>query len=168
MFARVSTKYADNEIHRLDTAVGHTERGVHDKADTLADAWTPIFQQQGSTVEARRTVLEWLGPCDQYTQLLEDLSNPFTEAEMAAAFGTSKRGKACGPDRFGNDWYRDYGDLLIPILTKLINCWYPSISIDVPPSTSCRSTGGGSTTASCLVRCPLGNRHQDGGSNDRN
>ncbi|KAE9000521.1 hypothetical protein PF005_g14889 [Phytophthora fragariae] len=123
MFARVSTKYADNDIHRLDAAKGHAERGVHDKADTLADAWAPIFQQQGSTVEARRTVLEWLGPRDMHKPLLVDLSSPFTEAEMSVSFGSSKRGKACGPDRFGNDWYRDFSDLLIPILMKLMNCW---------------------------------------------
>ncbi|KAE8990330.1 hypothetical protein PR001_g21516 [Phytophthora rubi] len=125
MYRRVSTKYADSEIHRLDAAVGHSARGVHDKADTLADAWTPIFQQQGSTAEARLNVLQWLGDSGQYQGLLADLTRPFTEAEVAAAIGASKRGKACGPDRLGNDWYRDFGDQLIPMLTILYNCWYP-------------------------------------------
>ncbi|KAE9039799.1 hypothetical protein PR001_g7355, partial [Phytophthora rubi] len=124
MFRRVSTKYADNEIHRLDAAIGHSARGVHDKADTLADAWTPIFQQKGSTQEARQEVLQWLGACGQHTDLLSDLNQPFTEAEVAAAVGASKPGKACGPDRLGNDWYRDFADLLTPILTTLFNCWY--------------------------------------------
>ncbi|KAE9279022.1 hypothetical protein PF008_g28475 [Phytophthora fragariae] len=122
MFRRVSTKYSDNEIHRLDSAIGHSARGVHDKADTLADAWTPIFQQPASTSEERAAVLPWLGNHGQYTDLLADMTEPFTSAEVAAAVGASKPGKACGPDRLGNDWYRDFGDQLIPILTKLYNC----------------------------------------------
>ncbi|KAE8954158.1 hypothetical protein PR001_g32606, partial [Phytophthora rubi] len=124
MFRRVSTKYSDNEIHRLDSAIGHSARGVHDKADTLADAWTPIFQQPASTREERAAVLPWLGNHGQYTDLLADMTEPFTSAEVAAAVGASKPGKACGPDRLGNDWYRDFGDQLIPILTKLYNCWF--------------------------------------------
>ncbi|KAE8914527.1 hypothetical protein PF003_g1942 [Phytophthora fragariae] len=124
MFRRVSTKYSDNEIHRLDSAIGHSARGVHDKADTLADAWTPIFQQPASTSEERAAVLPWLGNHGQYTDLLADMTEPFTSAEVAAAVGASKPGKACGPDRLGNDWYRDFGDQLIPILTKLYNCWF--------------------------------------------
>ncbi|KAE8877884.1 hypothetical protein PF003_g37948 [Phytophthora fragariae] len=124
MFRRVSTKYTDNEIHRLDAAIGHTARGVRDKADTLADAWESIFQQAGSTSKARQAVLHWLGDRGQYKELLADLATPFTEAEVAAALGASKPGKACGPDRLGNDWYRDYDELLTPILTKLYNCWF--------------------------------------------
>lgn len=124
MFRRVSTKYADNEISRLDAAIGHSARVVHDNADTLADAWTPIFQQAGTTSTARQAVLKWLGDRGQYQVLLEDLTHPFTEAEVAAALGASKPGKACGPDRLGNDWYRDFGDQLTPILTKLYNCWF--------------------------------------------
>lgn len=82
-------------------------------------------------------MLEWLGQGDMHKPLLADLSEPFTEAEMAAAFGSSKRGKACGPDRFGNDWYRDFSDLLIPILTQLMNCWYAT---GIPPPPSLRRT----------------------------
>lgn len=42
-FARLSTKYGDNTIHRLNAAAGGPYRGVHDKADILVDAWSPIF-----------------------------------------------------------------------------------------------------------------------------
>lgn len=123
-FRRVSNKFADNAIHRLDAATGQPERGVHEKADTLADAWTPIFQQAPSRHTDRMDVLSWLGASDQYKELLSDPTEPFTEAEVAAAIGASKPGKACGPDRLGNDWYRDFSTPLIPILTRLFNCWY--------------------------------------------
>ncbi|OWZ11154.1 reverse transcriptase [Phytophthora megakarya] len=33
-------------------------------------------------------------------------------------------GKACGPDRLGNDWYQAFADVLIPLLTKLYKLWY--------------------------------------------
>ncbi|KAE9129370.1 hypothetical protein PF010_g4213 [Phytophthora fragariae] len=146
LFNRISNKYADNEVHRLDAAAGHTARGVHEKADTLADAWTPIFQQRGSTPEARAEVLEWLGPRSAYTAVLEGLTEPVTEAEVAEAFGALKRGKACGPDRLSNDWYRDHADLLVPIMTRLYNCW---IAAGVFPATFleadifCLKKGGG-------------------------
>ncbi|KAE9004431.1 hypothetical protein PR003_g18561 [Phytophthora rubi] len=125
-FRSVSTKYSDNEIHKLDAAIGHLARGVHDKDDTLADARTSVFQQEGSTQTARPAVFQWLGANGQYTELLEDMSAPFTEAEVAAALGASKPGKACGPDWLGEDWYMDFGEQLIPILAKLYNCWYPA------------------------------------------
>ncbi|KAE9279868.1 hypothetical protein PR003_g28115 [Phytophthora rubi] len=124
-FQRVSTKYANNDVHRLDAANGQAARGVHDKPDTRADAWTPIFQQAASTPEARSRVLQWLGDEGQYKATLQDLSAPFTEAEVAAAIGSTKARKACGPDRLGNDWYRDFAEQLIPILTRLYNAWYP-------------------------------------------
>ncbi|KAE8884879.1 hypothetical protein PF005_g3796 [Phytophthora fragariae] len=123
-FSRISTKYADNEIHRLDAATGQPARGVHDKADTLADAWTPVFQQPSSLVSDRGKVLQWLGPSGQYDSELHDLMAPFSEAEVAAAIGACHAGKACGPDRLGNDWYRDFCTILTPILTRLFNCWY--------------------------------------------
>ncbi|KAE9007058.1 hypothetical protein PR001_g17056 [Phytophthora rubi] len=123
-YTRVSTKYADNSVHRLDAANGQAARGVHDKADTLADAWTPIFQQPASSADDRERVLRWLGDRDQYKSVHADLTSPITEAEVATAIGLMKPGKACGPDRLGNDWYRDFADQLIPILTQLYNLWY--------------------------------------------
>ncbi|KAE8888983.1 hypothetical protein PF005_g22291 [Phytophthora fragariae] len=38
LFSRVSNKYSDNVIHRLDPVHGAPVLDVHDKADTLADA----------------------------------------------------------------------------------------------------------------------------------
>ncbi|KAE8899983.1 hypothetical protein PF003_g16145 [Phytophthora fragariae] len=123
LFRKVNTKFTNHGIHRLDAASGTRERGVHDKADMLADAWAPIFQQPRSTEEDRAEALTWLGPAGQYSGLLSGLDAPITTAEVAAAIGASKPGKACGPDGFGNDWYRDFSDDLVPILTLLYNRW---------------------------------------------
>jgi hypothetical protein len=125
-FSRLSTKYGDNVIHRLDAAVDQPERGANCQPETMADAWTSIFQQEAGTEEARLEVLKWLGEPGQYETHLQDMMTPFTEAEVAAAIRESKPGKACGPDRLGNDWYRDFASLLVPILTTLFNEWYPS------------------------------------------
>ncbi|KAE8904331.1 hypothetical protein PF005_g28901 [Phytophthora fragariae] len=55
---------------------------------------------------------------------VKNLKEPFTEAEVAVAIGQTKAGKACGPDRLGNEWYRDFATQLTPILTHLYNRWY--------------------------------------------
>jgi hypothetical protein len=85
-----------------------------------------IFQQKPCTKEARQLVLNWLGDPGQYTDHLADLMDPFTEDEVAAAIGATKAGKACGPDRLGNDWYGDFAKKLIPVLKILLNSWYHS------------------------------------------
>ncbi|KAE9265257.1 hypothetical protein PR003_g32517, partial [Phytophthora rubi] len=90
LFKRVSTKYGDSEIHQLHAANGQAARGVHDQPDTLADAWTPIFQQAASSPDARQRVLRWLGEAGQYRGVLQDLKEPFTEAEVAVAIGQTK------------------------------------------------------------------------------
>lgn len=47
-----------------------------------------------------------------------------SEEAVEAALTACKPDKACGPDRLGNDWYREYAGLLVPILTKLYRVWY--------------------------------------------
>jgi len=122
-FGRLSNKFGDNVIHRLDAAIGHRERGAHGQPDTMADAWTSLFQQETGSEEARQEVLKWLGDPGQYADQLADIMEPFTDEEVAQAIGGSKPGKACGPDRLGNEWYRDFSGQLVPILTVLFNCW---------------------------------------------
>ncbi|OWZ05533.1 Reverse transcriptase precursor [Phytophthora megakarya] len=46
-----------------------------------------------------------------------------TEDEVQAAIKRCKRGKAAGPDRLGNDWYKDHSEQLLPILTALFSKW---------------------------------------------
>lgn len=48
-----------------------------------------------------------------------------TYAAVEKALRECKAAKACEPDRLGNDWYHEYADALIPILTKLYLTWYP-------------------------------------------
>jgi exonuclease III len=131
-FRRLSTKFGDNVIHSLDAVQGHAARGVHGQPDTMADAWTAIFQQAPGTAADRQRVLRWLGDPGQYATHLAGITEPISEAEVAAAIGSSKPGKACGPDRLGNDWYRDFAKLLIPVLTILLNSWFSGCV--VPPS----------------------------------
>ncbi|GMF63763.1 unnamed protein product [Phytophthora fragariaefolia] len=119
MFRRVSTKFADNVIHRLDPIPGAPPRSIHEKADILADAWQPIFQQTASDREFVKPVAAW----DQ------------------------QQGKAAGPDRLGNDWYRDYEEWPV---TKLLNLWYDAAYF--PPSfleadIFCLKKGGASCNA---------------------
>ncbi|KAE9175492.1 hypothetical protein PF002_g28779 [Phytophthora fragariae] len=54
---------------------------------------------------------------------LAGMDDPITEEEVEAAIKKCKRGKAAGPDRLGNDWYKDHLDDLRPILTTLFNKW---------------------------------------------
>ncbi|KAE9337190.1 hypothetical protein PR003_g12127 [Phytophthora rubi] len=96
-FSRVSTKYADNTIHRLDPVDGCTQRGVHEKADTLADAWEPIFQQVAPTENTLEEVLGWLGETGEYAARFADLDEPIYEAEVRSAISLMRSGKACGP-----------------------------------------------------------------------
>ncbi|OWY97732.1 reverse transcriptase [Phytophthora megakarya] len=60
-FRRVSTKFGDNVIPTLQPVDGCPKREVHDKANILADAWTPILQQSPGSPEAQRSVLSWIG-----------------------------------------------------------------------------------------------------------
>ncbi|OWY99771.1 Reverse transcriptase precursor [Phytophthora megakarya] len=48
------------------------------------------------------------------------------EVEVRQAINFCKPGKAPGPDMLGNDWYREYADLLTPILGRLFNMWFGS------------------------------------------
>jgi hypothetical protein len=125
-FARISTKFGDNTMHRLEPAERREERGAHEQPNTMADGWTRIFQQDPGTEAHHLEILKWLGEPGQCSAELEDIMEPFTEAEVAAAIGSAKPGKACGPARLGNDWYRDFSRLLVPVLTILFNSWYPA------------------------------------------
>jgi hypothetical protein len=147
-FGRLSTKYGDNVIHRLDAATDHPERGAHGQPDTMADAWASIFQQQPASDAARLEVVKWLGEPGQYPAQLADIMDPFTEEEVAAAIRASKPGKACGPDRLGNDWYRDFASLLVPVLTIMFNKWYPNATFPesfLEADIFCLKKGGAAT-----------------------
>jgi hypothetical protein len=90
----------------------------------MADAWTLIFQQQPGTEADHQRVLQWLGAQGAYASHLDDIMDPIRESEVMAAIMAAKPGKACGPDRLGNDWYRDFAALLAPVLVELFNLWF--------------------------------------------
>ncbi|GMG15426.1 unnamed protein product [Phytophthora fragariaefolia] len=124
MFKRVSNKFTDNVIHRLDPLPGAPSRQAHDKADILADAWQPILQQPETRAEDIRKVVGW--DTTELPSSAEQIAidDPITKEDIVAAIRACKRGKAAGPDRLGNGWYRDFEEQLLPILVILLNVWF--------------------------------------------
>ncbi|CAI5722515.1 unnamed protein product [Peronospora destructor] len=123
MFQRISCRFGDNVIPTLRPAEGHPKRGVFGKAEILADAWSPILQ--GSATRAGKAiVVEWMqaGSTDDVSDL--ETQTLFTTDTLDAAFKACKTGKACGPDRLGNDWYIHYSHELIPLTLKIFRLWY--------------------------------------------
>ncbi|EGZ08492.1 hypothetical protein PHYSODRAFT_417960, partial [Phytophthora sojae] len=45
-------------------------------------------------------------------------------SEIKAAITSCKAGKAAGPDRLGNGWYREFASHLVPIFAVVLNKWY--------------------------------------------
>ncbi|CAI5724392.1 unnamed protein product [Peronospora destructor] len=123
MFQRISCRFGDNVIPTLRPAEGNPKRGVFEKAEILADAWSPILQ--GSATRAGKAiVVEWMpaGSTDDVSDL--ETQTLFTTETLDAAFKACKSGKACGPDRLGNDWYIHYSHELILLMLKLFRLWY--------------------------------------------
>lgn len=150
MYRRVSNKFGDNLIHRLDPIPGAPMRGIHEKADILGDAWTPILQQPPTRRQYIKQVVEWDENTTSPSPAQNAIAATITEDEVRRALRECKPGKAAGPDRLGNGWYRDYEDLLVPILGKLLNVWYdeghfPGSFLDA--DIFCLKKGGSSSNA---------------------
>ena len=118
MFQRISCRFGDNIIPTLCPAEGHLKRGVFEQAEILAYAWIPILQ--GSTTRAGKTsVVEWMQARPTGNDDGLETQTLFTTNSITATFKACKLGKACGPDRLGNDWYIHYSLELIPLMLKL-------------------------------------------------
>lgn len=119
-FRRVCNKYGDNTIPTLVPRDVQSTRVTHDKANILADSWAEIFNGEA---EAKDTIDDFIAQYrGQWSKMdMSDLDDEITEEEVAAAIAKCKPGKACGPDELGNEWYRDHGAQLVPILTRLFN-----------------------------------------------
>ncbi|KAE8997012.1 hypothetical protein PR001_g19701 [Phytophthora rubi] len=119
-FKRICTKFGDNVIPKLTQSATGPQRGVHEKANILADSWEPIFNGASAVDES---IEEYVGRLHSRWKTIDlsDIDEAITEDEVAAAINKSKRGKACGPDDLGNEWYQDHCDNVVPILTKLYN-----------------------------------------------
>ncbi|GMF50901.1 unnamed protein product [Phytophthora fragariaefolia] len=121
-YHRICTKFGDNIIHELKQTNGHTERGPADKANIFADAGFPIMNYNNVDRKSIDEYVErfkngWAKPD------LSGMDNRITETEVEAAIRKCKRGKAGGPDKLGNNWYKDHSKALTPLLTTLYNRW---------------------------------------------
>lgn len=67
---------------------------------------------------------EWDQIVTEPSAAQEAIADCITEEEVRGAIRACKSGKAAGPDRQGNGWYRNYGELLVPILKTLLKIWY--------------------------------------------
>ncbi|KAJ8558990.1 hypothetical protein ON010_g8458 [Phytophthora cinnamomi] len=124
LFQSTSTKFTDNAVPTLVPKEGLPRRGVHDKANTFAGAWTTIFNQSEASIGNIDVALEWTKQHRVVDDLQDAVAAALTEADVAAAVDACDAGKACGPETLGNDWYQDFKELLVPILTILFNIWY--------------------------------------------
>ncbi|KAE9301171.1 hypothetical protein PR003_g22587 [Phytophthora rubi] len=122
-FRWISCKFGDNVIPTLQAMVKSPARAPHEKADILADAWASGFQGGGEEC-TEEDVPQWMaaGPTADVLEL--GTPDVITEDRVSAALRACKAGKACGPDRLGNDWYREYDTTLVPLLTRLYKLWY--------------------------------------------
>ncbi|KAE8993208.1 hypothetical protein PR001_g20729 [Phytophthora rubi] len=98
LFKRISTKFGDNVVHRLDPIPGAPHRSVHAKADILADAWQPILQQAATAAESVRHVVAWNENVDTPSTEQAAIADAFTEDEVPTALKACKPDKAAGPD----------------------------------------------------------------------
>ncbi|KAE8912619.1 hypothetical protein PF003_g4069 [Phytophthora fragariae] len=152
LFQRISNKFSDNRVRRLDPVPGAPPRAVHDKADILADAWQPILQQPAAAASYVDEVVGWDRPNDTTSPDQAAIAADISEDEVRDALRACKQGKAAGPDRLGNGWYRDYEDKLVPILVALFNLWYTAGHFPqsfVEADIFCLKKGGG-----VVWRCP--------------
>ena len=123
MFQRISCQFGDSIIPTLRIAKGHPPRETYEKAERLADAWSPVMQ--GTAIRAVHIlVADWMraGPTDDACDL--EPQTLFTTGSLKAAFKACKAGKACGPDRLGNNWYIQCSPELIPLMLKMFRLWY--------------------------------------------
>ncbi|KAE9298518.1 hypothetical protein PR003_g23215 [Phytophthora rubi] len=123
-FKRISCMFGDNIIPALRHHSGIAVTDPEAKADTLADAWSPIMRGVPASSSAVERVTRWMEQdTGDDTAMLAD-AGMITETAVRMALRECKMDKACGPDKLGNDWYRAYEDALVPILTRLYKLWY--------------------------------------------
>ncbi|KAG3096669.1 hypothetical protein PI125_g15904 [Phytophthora idaei] len=85
LFRRVSSQYQVNHIRRLDPVLGPPRRELHEKADILSDAWSPILQQQVPDSDLQGTVANWIDEPGEPSPERQGVARAFSEAEVAGA-----------------------------------------------------------------------------------
>jgi hypothetical protein len=119
-YQRVSNKYSNNYVPRLQTSNPKLDTPTAVRAQILADAWEPVLNKVPSTDGSLRDYLQDTITSD-LTNDYSDLDDQIADEEVREAIRRCSRGKAHGPDRLGNDWYRDHEDTLVPVLAALFN-----------------------------------------------
>lgn len=112
-------------IPTLVSRVADKERSHHEKAAILADNWEQVFNE---TAERKEDIEEYVVKHkDKWKQVdLSAIDDEITNEEVEASIRHCKRGKACGPDDLSNEWYQDHTDLIVPVLTRVLNDCYSS------------------------------------------
>ena len=52
----------------------------------------------------------------------QELHSNFTLEEIKTAIRSFSSGKACGPDGFGIEFYKNHIDIIAPLLLRVVNC----------------------------------------------
>ncbi|KAF1318321.1 reverse transcriptase, partial [Globisporangium splendens] len=130
-YRRIATKYGDNTIYTLGRSVDGRHVTTKRLADMMAAGWAGVMQQPSCN---KRDIDRYLDkiPTQPRHSSFQALADPMTPEEVAKAIKQWKRGKACGPDELGNDWYRNQQDRLVLVLTQFFNWW--SAAAIVPAS----------------------------------
>ena len=94
-FKRISCKFGDNIVPYLNPAEGHPVHTANDKANILADDWSPILNGPPASASAQH-VADWMasGPTDDLQSL--EPANLFTLETVTSALKACKRGKLVG------------------------------------------------------------------------
>ncbi|GMF43886.1 unnamed protein product [Phytophthora fragariaefolia] len=123
-FKRVSSKFIDNYIPALRTPDGTVAHDTQTKAETVANGRRHILQEEPTATEAIDCVCHWMEQHDGDDFKHLAMAAIITEGTVAQALRAYKPGKAFVPDRLRNDWYRDYAELLVPVLARLYRLWW--------------------------------------------
>ncbi|KAJ0393308.1 hypothetical protein ATCC90586_011366 [Pythium insidiosum] len=117
-FRRISVKYSRRGIRPLRA----NPRSRMGPADRVATDWKVITQRPPCDSTLQDAFFAAL-PTKPALPDLSTIDEPFTEAEVRKAIAACPKGKACGPDGLGNDWYKDMVDVLAPTLAQLFSRW---------------------------------------------
>jgi hypothetical protein len=118
-YRRISTKFSRRTAYSLLPTAG-SQLGV---ADRVARDWRPVTQKAPVDPAIQAHFFALLPPKPVQPDL-SDVDARITELEVARAIAACPRGKACGPDGLGNDWYRDQAEALAPLLAQLFSQWH--------------------------------------------
>ncbi|OWY98236.1 LOW QUALITY PROTEIN: Reverse transcriptase precursor [Phytophthora megakarya] len=123
LFRSTSSKFTDNVVPTLISDNGFPCHEIHDKANTFADAWHPIFNQTNAAKLDIDDALRWTTENHSSNESLQALTADITVEEVQQAIEACGAGKACGPDTLNNDWYRDFKESFqLPFLEADIFC----------------------------------------------